>query len=96
MFTDAELQDPSLCKGDDEFISFPHMDGGEQGIIVYRDGRVTNRFEDGTVGVPVELQDAADDVETLVQVGGMNYADNWHDVYVDEDGNFEDWAETPR
>lgn len=93
VFTDAELRTPELCTSNDEFIAFPVIEGGEQGVIVYRDGRVSSRWEDGTVGVPSEVMDAAGYVESLVAVGGQDYADNWRNVFVNEDDSFSDWAE---
>ena len=94
VFTDQELSTPQLCRAEDEFFAFPTLDGGENGVIVYRDGRVTNRFADGTAGVPDEIYQAAGDCTTLISSENQ-MADNWQDVYTDEDGNFVDWTGRP-
>ncbi len=94
-FTDMELKTPGECAGTDEFLA----DGDtEMAVIVQRDGTVTNRWEDGTVGVPDDVKQRADFDESPIkpvwrrgQIGLHDadyYADNWRDVYVDKDGHF--------
>jgi hypothetical protein len=63
-------------------------------ILVKRNGAVTNRFADGTAGVPDELKELADDCETLSYIGrGHGPADIWLEVICDEHGNFIRFAE---
>ena len=94
VFTDAELADPKKCKRDDEFVTL--CDYGEplerQGVIVYRDGRITNRWADGTAGVPDDIYQAAADCEAYYDPRTRDMAEIWRNVYTDEEGNFIDWA----
>lgn len=84
VFTDAELAVKGLnCKGDDEFVAT--VEDVVHGVIVQRDGSVTNRWEDGVLGVPKKIVELADDVESLVASNG-EVADNWLSVEVNDDG----------
>jgi hypothetical protein len=101
-FTDYELANPEVlqaCRGEDEFIagvSDPETGGsGELGVIVQRNGTVSNRWEDGTAGVPDDTQEEARNEEVLVKPLSSrapdrrdSFADNWRDVDVAEDGSF--------
>ncbi|MCK9601952.1 MAG: hypothetical protein M0R06_23100 [Sphaerochaeta sp.] len=49
-------------KATDELIVYPGEYGGDSdgiGVIVYPDGRVSNRWGDGTVGLSDEVREAA-------------------------------------
>lgn len=84
VFTDAELAVKGLnCKGDDEFVAT--VKDVEHGVVVQRNGNVTNRWEDGVFGVPKNIAKLADDVESLVASNG-EVADNWRSVKVNDDG----------
>jgi len=58
----------------------------EQGIIVSRNGEVSNRWDDGTVGVPADVAELADAEDTLYHPNGEE-TDVWRDVEVDDDGS---------
>ena len=57
VFIDIELVHPEHCKANDLFVAYPAASNEQLGVIVYRDGRVTNRWDDGTAGVPDRLGD---------------------------------------
>jgi len=100
-FTAYELEHPEDCKSHDEFVADL---GGDQegliselGVLVQRNGDVTNRWGDGTVGVGDEYRQLADKSDTLVkpyrQAGESDvYADTWREVIVDKEGKFVAWA----
>jgi hypothetical protein len=95
-FTEYELEHPHACRGDDEFCA----DVGEALlVIVLRNGQVTDRWEDGTVGVSPHLQDLADFQEVLYKrdrrfpgdPSGTNIVgDTWRKVIVRNE-EFVDW-----
>ena len=89
VFTDHEVKYPKGCNNADEFIATPSEI--EMGVIVYRDGRVSNRWDDGTTGIPDDIYQAASAEESYRTRKG-EVADSWLDVYIDEEGNFVDWA----
>ncbi len=91
-FSQSELAKPVKCNGYDELVAYVHVDDDWDsvenfGIIVYRNGEVSNRFDDGTAGVPKELVELADDEESLLHSDGEETAE-WRDVEADGDGNF--------
>ena len=95
-FSEKELADPYACHSHDELLaSVPNPDDPEksleQGIIVYRNGTVSNRWEDGTVGVPAEVAELANDEETLYHPDD-ELTEAWRDVCVGDDGSFLAWA----
>ena len=49
-----------------EFVVYPLLSGDveEEGVLVYPDGRVTNRFADGTAGIGAESAIAAGQCES--------------------------------
>lgn len=88
-FAESELANPAACKAHDELIgAVPY----ECGIIVYRNGEVSNRWEDGTVGVPAETRELADECECLFNPQRNETTDVWADVFVDYDGAWLGWA----
>jgi len=91
-FSQSELANPAKCKGYDELLALVDIDDDWDGIetyeiTVYRDGTVSNRFGDGTAGVPKELAALANDVESLLHPDGEETAE-WKNVEVDREGNF--------
>lgn len=98
-FSESELAAPAECKGHDELVAYVDLDddweGVEgQGVVVYRNGEVSNRFDDGTAGVPKELAELANEVESLVHPDGEETA-AWRDVETDKDGNFVQFLPNP-
>ena len=103
VFTDYELKHPEQCKSEDIFVvdiseSILEEEGfGEDmaEVQVYRNGTVTNRFGDGTVGVPRKVMDLAEDEETLYAAFDNSYdeAYTWRNVEVDAEGNFISFVE---
>lgn len=92
-FTDFEMKKPTMCNSTDEFLA----DGdAELAVVVLRNGTVTDRWEDGTTGVPPHCAQMADLDESPINPGNRrqmfneedHYADNWRDVYVDKNGKF--------
>lgn len=91
-FTESELANPAECKGDDELVAYVYTDTEfketeSYGIVVYRNGKVSNRFDDGTAGVPRGLVDLANDCESLLHPDGEETS-VWKDVEADDQGNF--------
>jgi hypothetical protein len=92
-FSESELVNPKSCRADDELVAalpeFADALGNALGIIVYRNGQVSNRFEDGTIGVPDALKTLANEVETLAHNvdGEVEPTWCWADVET-EDGRF--------
>ena len=100
-FTAYELSGHErTCHNYDEFVADLGEDQqgpiSEVGVIVYRNGDVSNRWGDGTRGVPDEYRQLADEVEALTKPYGEGeadvYADEWRDVIADKDGGFVAWA----
>lgn len=93
-FSKSELADPAACNGYDDLIALVTIyddEGGEaiaeEKVIVYRNGEVSNRFADGTIGIPPELAELTDEEETLLHPDG-DETEVWRDVDADADGNF--------
>ena len=95
-FTDYELDNPEVfktCRAFDEFLA----DAGPEtdlAVIVYRNGGVSNRWEDGTAGVQDECRDIADSDESPIKDPRLRqdrdfdvFADNWRNVVVAENGS---------
>jgi hypothetical protein len=96
-FCESELAHPAECKTHDELVGEVPYEYGEEnriecGIIVYRNGHVSNRFEDGTVGVSAEARELAGECETLYHPDSNETTDVWADVFVDHDGAWLGWA----
>jgi hypothetical protein len=107
VFTDDEVKrlkakDPEFKPvAYDEFIVIlpqPIADllGVEMGIRVQRDGTITNRWWDGTVGVPAAVREEADAVEGYyTDDDDPQFVDRWLDIECDQEGNFLKLAKTP-
>ena len=85
----------AALRSDDELIAtVTYEENGEQlesSVIVYRNGEVSNRFDDGTRGVPGWLIQMADEEETLYDPSVHEFTDLWRDVVVDSEGKFVAW-----
>jgi hypothetical protein len=81
----ANLDQLNLAAHDQLVVTVP---GHELGVIVYRNGEVSNHWEDGTRGVPADVTALADDEETLYCPNRNEYADQWRNVEVDTAGKF--------
>lgn len=91
-FSESELANPAKCKSDDELVAYVDLDddwGGVegQGVVVYRNGKVSDRFDDGTVGLPKGLAELAGDVESLLHPDGEETA-AWKNVETNDQGDF--------
>lgn len=91
-FSDAEFANPHKCKSDDELVAYVDYDDEFEGtdgqqVVVYRDGRVSNRFADGTAGVPEGMAIAAEAEESLLHPDGEDTS-VWRDVVVGDSGEF--------
>jgi len=96
-FSESELAAPAKCNAHDELIGevpyeYAEENGIEEGIIIYRKGEVSNRWEDGTVGVPAETAELADECETLYHPDSNETTAVWADVFVDDNGAWLGWA----
>lgn len=100
-FTDAELKNPSACNAFDEQIvtcDFPEfVTWTERGILVQRNGTVTNRYGDGTAGISDEERELIENGEPpqykingdVDSPNGNDFdVDTWRNVWTDNDGNF--------
>jgi hypothetical protein len=77
---------PSLERGD-EFIAV--LTDYDIGVIVYRDGEVSNRWADGTAGLTNRAKELAEDEECFHRVSdeiGWELAAIWLDVQTDSRG----------
>jgi len=91
-FSESELADPTKCKSDDELVAYVDFDDGYGGtdgqqVIVFRNGRASNRYADGTAGVPLAIALRAEEEETLLHTHGDDTA-AWRDVETNKDGIF--------
>ena len=106
-FTDYELLHPQNCLSGDPFVAYISDDElrvvdewaaghtAEFGVLVLRRGEVTNRWGDGTLGVPETVKQYVDWVDTLTKPAyyAGNQAQNeddevahtWRDVLCDEE-----------
>ena len=80
-FSESELANPEGLNSDDELITI-------RGIIVYRDGSVSNRYEDGTFGISREEKEEANEEETLYHPEVDEETIAWRPVEVDDNGGF--------
>jgi hypothetical protein len=103
-FTQHELKFPENCFREDPFVSYQNAAGPDDlGVIVLRDGQITNMWGDGSGGVPEMVQNRIDLSGELRKpvYYGHNHAydesdeevEDWVDVYVDEEGRFKAWVE---
>jgi len=99
-FTERELADKQVlqgCRGHDEFIASVH--DAELGVLIYRNGDPTNRWEDGTAGVPEDVQMAANEEDSLVkprsmvrpQATGYSAMDQWRSA--EDDTIADNWRD---
>lgn len=81
----TELTNLDKLNGNDELLAYIP---DELGVVIYRNGRVSNRWEDGVVGVNQEMKDKVDEIDTLYHPNHSEDTELWIDVMVDEVGNF--------
>lgn len=91
-FSESELANPAKCESHDELVAYVDFDNGYGGtdgqqVIVYRNGRASNRYADGTAGVPEALALLAEQEETLLHTDGRDTA-AWRDVETNKAGTF--------
>jgi hypothetical protein len=91
-FSESELADPGKCSSTDEIVAtlpyeFCEENGIEEGVIVYRNGEVSNRFSDGTAGISAEIAELAGECESLYHPDADEETAAWRDVEVDKKGN---------
>lgn len=91
-FSESELADPAKCESHDELVAYVDFDDGYDGtdgqqVIVYRNGRASNCYADGTRGVPLALALLAEQEESLLHIDGGDTA-AWRDVETNKDGIF--------
>lgn len=87
-FTDTELTERTLCRREDEFLA---AGAGDSLVIIYRNGRASNRYFDGTIGVTAVDVAAAESDESPYHISTQEIADNWCEVNT-LDGNFVSFA----
>ena len=96
VYTQHELENatrPTWCSASEVF--YAEVEGCEREVLVQRDGTVTDRWGDGSFGVPQDIKKLANEVETLIKPSVNRkserddvFADSWLDVYVDKEGGF--------
>lgn len=93
-FSQAELRWPLALNSNDPLLATGLSDVDpvtgavityEFGVQVYRNGAVSNLFDDGTAGVSQRVSQVAREAETLVHENGESTL-SWFDVLVDRDG----------
>jgi hypothetical protein len=90
-FSKSELEHPQELHNYDDLVAF--VPCSEVAVFVERNGTVSNRYVDGTKGVPAEVAELADGIESLGHPkDGDNYTDLeetdcWRNVHVNEDGS---------
>jgi len=92
-FTQSELKRPHGLTSHDELVASVKFYCEETGntldaVIVYRDGTVTNRWADGTAGIPDLIAELAAEDESPYNPETHEAADTWRDVRVDTEGGF--------
>jgi hypothetical protein len=85
-FTARELSNPAACCGFDELVAdVPHED---MGVLIQRNGNVTNRWEDGTAGIPADIAELAGECESPYNPQTNELAEEWRDVVTNPAGEF--------
>jgi hypothetical protein len=90
-FTEAELKQPAACTSHDELVAA--VEESEIAVLVQRNGKPSNRYADGTAGVPAEISEAVEAVEEYGHPVDGDYnrlepTAQWKDVVVTHDGDF--------
>jgi hypothetical protein len=105
VFTSIDLENPQNCRASDECIAVVKSSFGLRyrnranapkypvntfEIIILRNGTVTNQFADGSIGVPEELREAAQESDSIYRVQKRKTvnAQEWREVIVGEKGEF--------
>jgi len=85
VFTQDEIdRNGAGCREKDEFVS--NYVGSADLVVVTRDGKITNRWSDGTVGVPDDVRDLVEMEEEYYRPDTDESADTWRDCIVYDDG----------
>ena len=97
-FTQSELKRPRNTMAHDELVASVKFHCEETGntldaVIVYRNWEVSNRWADGTAGIPALIAELAAEDESPYNPDTHEAADTWRDVVVDEEGGFVRFAE---
>ena len=97
--TRKQRVNPSKLRSDDELIAHPYgltddLMAEERGVIVLRNGTVTNRYGDGTRGVSKNAQRAAGNAESLFDEEAGEMTEFWIDVEVSNQGSFRMMADS--
>ena len=92
-FTQSELEHPCELTSLDELVASVKFHCEETGntldaVIVYRNGTVSNRWADGTAGIPELIAELAGEDESPYNPDTDEPADTWRDVEVDDEGRF--------
>ena len=92
-FTQSELEHPCELTSLDELVASVKFHCEETGntldaVIVYRNGTVSNRWADGTAGIPELIAELAGEDESPYNPETHEAADTWRDVRVDTEGGF--------
>ena len=85
-FLARELDNPQACRAEDEFIAYPPIEEASLGVIVARNGEVSNRWGDGTKGVPDDVRQFADFEDMLYAPADLQEIIGWRDVEIDDTG----------
>src|SRR5271157_492889 len=96
IFCESELANPAACKAYDELLTtVSDPDNGEETlelpVVVYRNGEISNRWADGTVGIPAAVVELAEGEEEYYHPDLDEPADVWADVLTDDAGNWLGW-----
>lgn len=104
--SDEEIERFDTLKGDDELLCTVTLTDEESiptgeayQVVVLRNGTVTNRNWDGTIGVPEAIRDLAASEEILYHPaadGTLKETSRWVEVAVGPDSEFLDVAEAPK
>ena len=84
-FSEGEIALPFNCNGFDVLVAYPPE--CELGVIVYRNGTVSNFWADGTCGIPIAVGELAGECESLYHPDSGEETSVWRDVLTDADGN---------
>jgi len=77
-FTTRELDNPAACCGFDELVADVPFE--DLGVLVQRNGVVTNRWEGETAGIPADIAKLANECESLFNPQTNELAEEWRDV----------------
>jgi len=88
-----EEPEEEACDEDMAEEDMPDFQEKDYSVIVFRNGKVSDVFYDGTEGVPEEVAAAAGDVKTLWHPDIDEQTEAWKSVVVNSDGSFASFAD---